>query len=88
MAIDEATPTDKSLISWIKGRHSDVLATFLEKNAPSKTRRVPGGDGWIWVISKRRDLQGGKEPSKESLNKAQQTLDGLVTRLEEIEVSD
>lgn len=85
-AIDESAPTEKSLIAWNEGKENCSLAQFLENNAPSKTRRKPGGDGWIWVRSKRSDDgDAEKKPTYESLNEAKKILDELVRRLEDIE---
>ncbi|PWN35342.1 uncharacterized protein FA14DRAFT_40335 [Meira miltonrushii] len=89
MAIDESMPTEKSLIAWKEGQADCSLAQFLEQNAPSKTRRRPGGDGWIWVRSVRADLgDPNKKPTNESLHEAKKILDEVVRRLEDIDKND
>lgn len=89
MTISESVPTEKSLIAWKEGQSDCSLAQFLEQNLPSNTRRMPGGDGWIWVRSKRADdSDPDKKPTSESQNEASRILEELVQRLEDIENND
>lgn len=86
MSIDESEPTEKSLIAWKEGKASCSLSTFLQDNAPSKTRRRPGGDGWIWVNSAKGEGENRKNrPTRESLHEARTILEQLVERMKDIE---
>jgi hypothetical protein len=87
MVVDEDRPTDKSRLVWDQGSNSESIEVFLERNPPSKTCRATGGDGWIWVVSKRHKQQDRVEPTAESLRQAKSQLSDLVARHEEIERS-
>jgi len=69
---------------WKQGQEKTSLDTFLLQYPPSKTWNPAGGDGWIWVRSKRTREVEIKGSSK-ALEDAQKALSGLVERYKEID---
>lgn len=73
-------------LCWSQCKADGPLEAFLARHPPSRTFNPPGGDGWIWVRSKR---EGGVEGERTSdVEGARKALDGLVERYAEIEVSE